>query len=536
MLLPSACGGSDELPPEPLPEKSFLMEISSVSATTFVLHVVPQKDAGNYFIGVTTRASFENMGGDPAEAARAFVEIENARSQVDWGVADGVIVHNGECRVDAGTYWNIKPKSEYAVIVFGVDAAGGVTTDPLCDYVTTPAVDASQNRIVVEATVDGVVTVTTTTDDPYFLDCIEVSRLSDIPDDKLAEFIIGSYGPRIESCIETGGVTRDFSRILELETDYYAVAFGYEAGVATTELVKTPFRTRPDELVPVDCTFQVEVKNITATGAFVQVVPSNDKATYFWNVFSADLVRSYRDGAGLAQMMTESLQAIADALSAQYGIEFTLEKAAQTVMVSGTDKFTYTNEFSPDTEYCVLAVGLDRKARQTTEVNVSDTFRTGSGGHVNPGDPMECRITVSNVSTDGVTVSIVPVDKQMTYFSLLVDLPTFENYYDSDEEFIQDDLDMMTEEASAMGMSLSEYLAEVLLQGDSSYDFPETFEPGGTYIAYAYGLNADGTVTTGMQKEYFTVPTDAPAARRQAGRSHADFFRSMLPAVVGRGR
>ena len=508
LLLAGCDAGEQPDEPAPLPREPFVLEFDDVSATTFSLHVVPREETDNYFIGLTTRTSFDALGSDPAQAAAAFVEMENRRGEVVWSVVDGIYVHRGETRMDAGTFWTIRPKTEYAAIVFGVDGQGALTTDPVCGFVSTTAVAASQNRIGISVTVDGVVSVTATNGDPYFLDCIEAARLTDIPDDKLAEFIVGSYGPRIESCIEQGAVTRDFSRVLELDTDYYAVAFGYEAGYVTTELVKTAFHTRPDELVPVDCTFEATVGNVTATGARVEVVPSNGEATYFWNVFSADLVRSYRDGAGLPQMMTESLQAIADALTIQYGIEFTLEKAAQTVIVTGTDKYTYTNEFTPDTEYCVLAVGMDRKARQTTDVYVSEAFRTESGGQVEPGEPMDCTICVSNIATDGVTVSIVPADKQMTYFSLLVDVWTFENFYDSDEEFIQDDLDMMTEEAAAMNMSLSEYLAEVLMQGDFSYDFPESFEPGEQYIAYAYGLNVDGTVTTGMRKEYFTVPDE----------------------------
>lgn len=536
-------GCRDDAPAvDPIDRAPFRVEIADVAATDFLIRIDPADDAANYYAGLTTRSSYEALGGDPLAAARAFVEMASSIEELDWSVADGTFVRRGATTIRAGAIWSLRPKTAYALVVFGVDARGGVVGDPVCAFVTTTPVAPSDNRLTVEATEDGRVTVETSTDDPYFLDCIEAARLEGIPDERLAEFLIGSYGPAAAACIEHGGVTRDFSRLLEPDTDYFAVAFGCEAGYATTEVVKAPFRTRPDEPVAVDCTFEVRVDDITAAGATVEVVPSDAEATYFWNVFSADLVAAYRDGAGLAQMMTESLQAVADALTERYGVEFTLEKTAQTVCVQGTDRFRYT-ELKPDTEYCVLAVGMDRKARQTTEVAVSEPFLTLVGGQTIPDEPLDCTIEVSRITAEGVHVKIVPADKQMTYFSMLVDAYTFDELFGGDEhQLIEDDLAMMAEEAAAMAVPLSEYLAEVLLQGDSEYDFPETFDPGEDYYAYAYGLEADGTVTTGMRMFRFTVPADAPAtsevaSRRLARQSRhrgADVRRTASPRRLGR--
>lgn len=512
-LLLTGCHDNGTTVGDPILEPSFAVEVADVAATDFTIRVDPADETGNYYVGLTTRSSYDALGGDPLAAARAFVEMASSIEELDWSVADGTYVRRGATTIRAGAIWSLRPKTTFALVVFGVDARGGVVGEPVCAFVTTTPVAPSANRLTVTATEEGIVKVEASTDEPYFLDCIEAARLEGIPDERLAEFLIGSYGPGVEACIERGGVTRDFARLLEPDTDYFAVAFGCEAGYATTEVVKVPFRTRPDEPVTVDCTFEVRVDDITATGATVAVVPSNAETTYFWNVFSTDLVAAYRDGAGLAQMMIESLQAIADALTESYGVEFTLEKAAQTVCVQGTDRFRYTDELKPDTEYCVLAVGMDRKARQTTDVAVSEPFATLSGGQEIPDEPLACTIEVSCITTEGVHVKIAPADKQMTYFSMLVDAYTFDELFGGDEhQLIEDDLAMMADEAAAMAVPLSEYLSQVLLQGDSEYDFPETFDPGEDYYAYAYGLEADGTVTTGMRKFRFTVPAEAPSA------------------------
>lgn len=60
-----------------------------------------------------------------------------------------------------------------------------------------------------------------------------------------------------------------------------------------------------------------------------------------------------------------------------------------------------------------MAVGLDNKARQTTEVYISQPFKTlAPGGDVFA--PMECTITVNGMTDDGLSVTVSPADKQMT--------------------------------------------------------------------------------------------------------------------------
>ena len=103
--------------------------------------------------------------------------------------------------------------------------------------------------------------------------------------------------------------------------------------------------------------------------------------------------------------MADGLAIIAEALSEQAGIEITPEKAAGMVTKTGNDSFVYTT-LDPATEYCVMAVGLDNKARQTTEVYISQPFKTlAPGGDVFA--PMECTITVNGMTDDGLSSTSV---------------------------------------------------------------------------------------------------------------------------------
>ena len=525
VLAGGGCSDSDDskrTPPGPPDPEPLKLTLSDPGPMTFTIRIESADPQTNYYVGVTTREDFERLE-TPEAVAGAFVQIENERGEIDWTKADGQLVHNGSKTIDAGKQWNLLPKRKYAVIVFGVGAEGAITVAPVYDFVTTTAVSPSENRLTVKVEPEtAVVTVTTTNGDPYFLDCIEADRIEDYPTDRLAEFLIGSYGGNIDACIEQGDVERDFSRLVEEDTDYYAVAFGYLGGYPTTEIEIVPFHTAGGELVPQDCTFTFDVTGITTTNAGITVTPSNPTTPYFWQVYNKTLVESYRQGQGLPQLMADGLAIIAETLSEQYGIEITPETAAGIVSVRGEDSYLYDN-LSPSTDYYVLAVGLDGKGRQTTEVQLSRLFTTLSPA-AGPDTPMDCTIQVNGTTDEGLSVTVTPADKQMTYVGMAGEAEHYAEF-PSDAEYLVDDLAFWTEMASAEQMSLVEMLSAfgLFLQGDQTYIFPESFVPGTLYLAYTYGMDEKGTLTTGMQKVFFTVDEngDAHAAEAPSGASLA---------------
>lgn len=523
-LLLAACSGSDDETTTPPgegpadPARPFELALSDAEPMSFRIAVTPADDATVYYVGVTTRTDFDRLGSAQA-VAEAFIEIEKKHDQIDWTTPDDKLLFRGPKTFYAADMWELRPKTEYAVVVFGVEAEGVISTDAVHGFAATTAVEASENRLTVSVAENSArVKVTTTNDDPYFLDCIEASRIEGYPVEKLAEHLIGSYGPTIGECIETGGVERDFMRLLEEDTDYCAVAFGYLGGYPTTDIVVVPFHTPGGELVPQDCTFTAEVTNITIQGATVSVHPSNPDTDYFWVVYNTTLIDSYRRNEGIPKLIDDGLAIIAESLSEQYGIEITPAKAAEIVVKKGDDQYIY-NDFSPDTEYCVLAVGLDKKARQTTEVYVSEPFRTLKPGG-DASEPFDCTITADGMTDDGMSITVTPADKQATYVGLLAEADDYA-MFSSDAEFLEDMLLMWTEEASGNYMTLVELFTEYgfFLQGDASYIFPDECRPGTLYLAFVFGMNEEGETTSGMQKQFFTVdeegaahPAEAPAA------------------------
>ena len=140
------------------------------------------------------------------------------------------------------SFQNIKPETAYTVIVFAVNSDAFASSEPAVVEVTTGAVSASDNEI--EVSVDRVsgstamLHIATSNDDPYgfmILDAVSVDGMSD--EEILAELIAGN-----EFYTNEGALDTKFTG-MEPEHSYKAVAFGYEAGEATTGLSSCDFTT-----------------------------------------------------------------------------------------------------------------------------------------------------------------------------------------------------------------------------------------------------------------------------------------------------
>ena len=218
------------------------------------------------------------------------------------------------------------------------------------------------------------------------------------------------------------------------------------------------------------------------------------------------------------QLMADGLAIIAEAFSEEYGFEITPEAAAGMVSVTGEDSYTYT-DWDPDTEYYVVAVGLDDKGRQTTDVQLSEPFRTlplSAGSDT----PMDCVIQVNGLTDEGISITVTPADKEMTYVGMVGEAD-FYALYESDDEYLTDDVAMWSEMAAAEGLGLAEIfdMFGLFLQGDQTFIFSselDTINPGTLYLAYTYGLSEEGELTTGMQKVFFTVDENGDAHEAEA--------------------
>ena len=98
-------------------------------------------------------------------------------------------------------------------------------------------------------------------------------------------------------------------------------------------------------------------------------------------------------------------------------------------------------------------------------------------------------------------------------------------------EYIYDDLDYMDYLAVDYGMSISAVYEAMVSAGYQTYDFTE-LDPSTAYVAYAYGMTADGTITAGMVKTEFSTTAAASSSVRKGVPSiwHSSLARAMHTA------
>lgn len=153
--------------------------------------------------------------------------------------------------------------------------------------------------------------------------------------------------------IETGTKTIPFVR-LDASTDYIAYVYGITAqGAVTSPLAKYAFSTTAAPVTPDELSFEFSVTNITKTAADVNVIPSNNDDTYYFDVQMVAAFEGMTDEQILAEVI--------DGLTAD-------------VLSQGPDGlpaelFELYAPLKPGTEYYVYAVGFDPDKGATTKLS-----------------------------------------------------------------------------------------------------------------------------------------------------------------------
>ena len=250
---------------------------------------------------------------------------------------------------------------------------------------------------------------------------------------------------------------------LDPNTEYYAFAFGItENGEITSGLSKVEFKTLSTggntgggDATTSNNTFNVDVTDITSTGATVVVTPSNYD-TYYFDVIEKEVYDMYTDKKEFAVEYIAEIKALFEAYGYSFG----------EILSSGNDAYSFEGYLEPNTAYYAFAVGVSTSGVITTDVAAVPFTTLASGGGNSGG------------STGG--------DKDLTCF----ELGYYENwgdYYGTNATNWYIDFYSMTS---------NDYFV-VELQGDLSetapvageYKILSTCAPG---TAVAGGIDADG--------------------------------------------
>ena len=108
-------------------------------------------------------------------------------------------------------------------------------------------------------------------------------------------------------------------------------------------------------------------------------------------------------------------------------------------------------------------------------------------------------VTLTNVHSGDVFLTIEPEDKEMTYW---YQLQVKEDMPETDEEIFASDMEYLQYIADYYGTPLGQLLADNLLKGDLEWRY-QYLEANTEYVLYMYGMNLNGEAETAVNKLTF---------------------------------
>ncbi len=110
-------------------------------------------------------------------------------------------------------------------------------------------------------------------------------------------------------------------------------------------------------------------------------------------------------------------------------------------------------------------------------------------------------IVINRVTKTSVDFSVKPLDKSLPYLLMIIDKETFGSF-ESEDAYIEDDIEYLQEVAEENDMTLRELLEEMLAVGDVN-DSTASLSPDTEYYIYAYHMTYEGEIISELVKKEF---------------------------------
>ncbi len=148
----------------------------------------------------------------------------------------------------------------------------------------------------------------------------------------------------------------------------------------------------------------------------------------------------------------------------------------------------------------LLAVILSACALTMTACENLGNGDNGSNGEGNNGSDMTFEITVSEITTSGAIVTVVPSDETSLYYFDRVTKETYETF-DNDKEFMEAMIENLRQSCEESGASL----ASAISVGENSYPYIGSLTPATNYYIFAFAVDAQLNPNSSLTLKPFTT-------------------------------
>lgn len=362
-----------EKPEDPEPEQApFTLKVYDISSVSVTVEVEPLDPEAPYYTDVINEADFLQTQKYGFDDYMAWF-IENMMEQTGQSRED-VVKMVSSYGNDGFILTSLKPETSYYAIAVGIGPDGMTTTDVVYEKFETPAKEVSANSISI--TVEDITATTAlvktevTNDDDYILTLEPSNIIKGMTDEELADYII-------QNNIAWGGLEGiTYSGAQEVEWlgkagwDYVVVAFGYEKGAITTEVVRKDF-TMGEGADPASCSFAFS-QDFEDFEMHLSIRPSDDSVVYICNyLLMSDLQALMAANGSLDAALGESLDMLIEDMIEDLG---TRERVVDLISAMGAQ--TFSIGYEPATEYIQWAVPVDQDGNPVASFSFSMPFTT----------------------------------------------------------------------------------------------------------------------------------------------------------------
>lgn len=284
----------------------------------------------------------------------------------------------------------------------------------------------------------------------------------------------------LEGVLKTG-VISDTQDKLDPATEYIVYAFGLsKRGIVTTSLYKQSFTTLATELTEIN--FEIEVSEIGYNTAKVSVVPDNDKAIYFVNVFSYEDYEYYGgDESAFAEHLTQLR-------NYYYNLGATADQMVANLGFVGAKSLT-VEKLKAGTKYMAYAIGIDERFIANSVATVVE-FETVAAET----SDLTFEVELTNIEYDHIEGSVTPSNNDDTYICSVQYASALE-WSESEEALVES----IVNDITAWGN-----IEDSLRKGVMSLDGISGLQSETDYIIVCFGY--DGAPTTAPHIAHFTTP------------------------------
>lgn len=331
--------------------------ISEPTSSSAKVTYAPSDNDLGYFPSVMEKSEFAQFADDQA-CIKDVLNFLKSMVGGEMGTIEDAVNAYAKKGEQSHVFDKLKVGEEYIAYAVGVNPDGTASSGLFKQSFTVPVPGPSDNVISLEIKnlgADGAfINAMTTNKDPYVLDVWEASKLTGLSDEQIMDKVLNGYQAGFwEDNLLSGDDALDTRGRLEAATTYVAIAFGYEAGVKTTSLVKSEFTTKPGGWV--ECTFAHTQITLTSRNASYKITPSDDLVPYYFSLIPASKLIDLSDASLLEQLRA----VIKDKINNGWGYSDLLGYG---------EKSQNYKELLPKTDYYLCAVGLTAKDEVITNV------------------------------------------------------------------------------------------------------------------------------------------------------------------------